>query len=296
MSISKFALAAVCGATAGLGVVSPTLVSTAHAESSLVVSVAGDIACGTKVAAYNNGDGTGTQCRQRYTAALLPGSQQVWTLGDHVYPTATTTQFSAAYDPTWGQSKAITYPSPGDHDYGTTGGKAYFAYFGVQPYYSFEAGAWHVVSLDSEIDHSAGSAQEQWLQADLAAHPNQCVAAYWGATRWTSGNKGNDASFGPFWTDLYAAHADLVLGGDVHNYERFAPMDPSGAADANGLQQFVVGTGGRSLVGFPHVQPTSQQRVKAFGVLRLDLHDASYDWQFLDQAGAVRDSGSATCG
>ena len=36
-------------------------------------------------------------------------------------------------------------------------------------YYSYDLGNWHVVSLNSEVSTSAGSAQEQWLRADLAA-------------------------------------------------------------------------------------------------------------------------------
>lgn len=286
--------ATACAAAAAVGV--PSLSGTAHAETSFTVSTAGDIACGPKVAAYNNGDGTATQCRQKYTAALLPGSDQVWTLGDNVYPTGTLTNYQVGYDPTWGQFKGITKPSPGDHDYASAAGKSYFAYFGVQPYYSFDAGAWHVISLNSEIDHSAGSPQELWLQQDLASTSAQCVAAYWGEPRFTSGKKApGNATFDPFWQDLYAAHADLALAGDTHNYERFAPMDPTGAADAAGVREFVVGTGGRNLVGFPKVQPNSEKRVKAFGVLRLSLHDASYDWQFVDETGLVRDSGSTSC-
>lgn len=270
--------------------------TTAATLSPVVVSTAGDIACGTNIAAYNNGDGTETRCRQKYTASLLEGSDAVWTLGDHVYWAATTPQFSAAYDPTWGQYKAITYPTPGDHDYRTPEGRDYFAYFGRPEYYSFEAGAWHVISLNSEIDHSLGSTQEQWLKADLAASSATCVAAFWGEPRWTSGKKApGNPSFDAFWQDLYDAHADLVLAGDSHHYERFAPMDPQGTADASGLREFVVGTGGRSLVGFPHVQPNSEARVKAFGVLRLTLADASYSWQFVDETGTVRDAGSANC-
>ena len=87
----------------------------------------------------------------------------------------------------------------------------------------------------------------------------------------------------------------LVLAGDSHHYERFAPMNPQGTADASGLREFVVGTGGRNLAGFPYVQPNSEARVKAFGVLRLTLADASYSWQFVDETGTVRDAGSANC-
>ena len=64
-----------------------------------LISAAGDIACGTSIASYNGGNGTATQCAQKRTGNLLAGSDQVWTLGDHIYPTATTTQFAAAYDP-----------------------------------------------------------------------------------------------------------------------------------------------------------------------------------------------------
>jgi hypothetical protein len=263
----------------------------------VLVSVAGDIACGTSIAAYNNGDGTATQCRQKYTGNLLAGSNAVWTLGDHVYPTATTKQFSNAYDLTgWGQMKGVTYPTPGDHDYGTISGKGYFSYFSRPAYYSFEMGGWHVISLDSETDHTAGSPQEQWLQSDLASAGANCIAAYWGEPRWTSGSKApGDASFDPFWQDLYAAHADLALSGDTHSYERFAKMRPDESAAADGIREFVVGTGGRSLVGFPHIQPNSEKRVKAFGVLQLTLQDGSYSWQFVDETSTVRDSGSATC-
>jgi hypothetical protein len=35
----------------------------------------------------------------------------------------------------------------------------------------------------------------------------------------------------PFWEALYAAKADVVLNGHIHNYERFAPQTPSGVED-----------------------------------------------------------------
>lgn len=260
------------------------------------VSVAGDIACGTKVAAYNNGHGTATQCRQKYTAALLAGSDAVWTLGDHVYPAATSPQFTAAYEPTWGEYKAITYPTPGDHDYGNIAGEGYFDYFGRPPYYSFDTAGWHVISLNSEIHHGETSAQVAWLNGDLAATNATCVAAYWAAPRWTSSKKApGDATFDPFVQALYSAGADLILAGDAHHYERFAKMAPDGTVTADGVRQFVVGTGGRNLVGFPDVQPTSEARVEAFGVLQLALHKRSYDWQFIDESRTVEDAGSETC-
>jgi acid phosphatase type 7 len=259
-----------------------------------VVSVAGDIACGTTVAAYNGGDGTATQCRQKYTSELILDSDAVWTLGDHAYPTATAKQLTAAYDPTWGRMKSVTYPSPGDHDYGKIAGKGYFGYFGKPAYYSFNMAGWHVVSLNSEIDHSATSEQVAWLTNDLASTSATCIAAFWGEARWSSG-KGGNVSFDPFMQALYAVHADLALVGDTHNYERFAKMDPSGTVTADGVREFVVGTGGRNLQGFKYLQPNSEKRIKSFGVLQLALHDGSYDWQFINESRTVLDSGSEPC-
>ena len=47
-------------------------------------------------------------------------------------------------------------------------------------------------------------------------------------------------------TRCYAAHADLVLVGHDHIYERFALLGPNGALDPNGMRHFTVGTGGSS--------------------------------------------------
>ena len=261
-----------------------------------VVSVAGDIACGPGVRAYNGGNGTSTQCRQKYTAPLIRDSNAVWTLGDHAYPVATLSALRTGYHPTWGRKKAVTYPTPGDHDYGSNRGKDYFRYFGRRPYYTFKMGGWRVFSLNSEIDHRAKSPQVRWLKRQLAATRTDCIAAYWGTPRWTSGPKApGHRSVAPFWKALYARRADLALSGDTHNYERFAPRKPAGAPAANGIRQFVVGTGGRSLIGFPHVQRTSQVRKQAFGVLRLRLHPHSYNWRFIDQKRRTLDSGFNRC-
>lgn len=270
--------------------------STTTMTADPVVSVAGDIACAPTIAAYKRGAGTAKECRQKYTSNLILGSDEVWTLGDHLYPIATTKQFRGVYGPTWGRMKAVTYPSPGDHDYGHTAGRDYYAYFDVPRYYAFRLGGWRVFSLNSEINHSINSAQVQWLRHELASTRATCIAAFWGATRWTSGIKSpGDRSFDPFWRALYAARADLALGGDVHNYERFAKQTPAGVAARSGIRQFVVGTGGRSLTGFPTVRPNSQAREKAFGVLKLTLHAGSYDWRFVSESKRILDSGSKRC-
>lgn len=54
------------------------------------------------------------------------------------------------------------FPAPGNHDYVTPGAAPYFNYFGENAspyglgYYSFELGAWHIVSLNSHFAEGLG--------------------------------------------------------------------------------------------------------------------------------------------
>jgi hypothetical protein len=103
---------------------------------------------------------------------------------------------------------------------------------------------------------------------------------------------------GTIYSLLYAAHVDVILNGHDHDYERFAPLDPNGDVDpANGIREFVVGTGGRNLTTFVGVHPGSEvRRSDTFGLLRLVLHPTSYRWQFVPAAGGTfADSGSQPC-
>ena len=227
----------------------------------------------------------------------------VLTLGDNQYENGELANFQQAYDASWGRVKAITRPTPGNHEYQTAGASGYFSYFGTaagsagKGYYSYDLGAWHLIALNSEIDVSAGSAQDQWLRSDLAAHSNTCTLAYWHHPRFSSGiEHGNDPSLDPLWQALYSAGADVVLNGHDHDYERFAPQNPAGQADGNGIREFVVGTGGKNVKGFGTIRANSQMRGSTFGVLKLTLHATGYDWNFTAEAGKTfTDSGSSSC-
>ena len=240
------------------------------------------------------------------TANLLdtiPGT--VFTTGDDAYPDGTASDFMNCYDPSWGRHKARTYPSAGNHEYNTAGAAGYFDYFGVvagdpdQGYYSYNLDTWHIIVLNSNIPVEAGSLQEQWLRADLAAHPVACTLAYWHHPRFSSGtHHGSNAKMQAFWQTLYEYGADVVLGGYEHNYERFAPQDPQGVADpVRGIREFVVGSGGRSHYGFDSPIANSEVRNDdTYGVLKLTLHPDSYSWEFIPEAGKTfKDSGSAPC-
>ncbi len=262
-------------------------------------------ASGASVVLVGAGDiGDCTSEGDEATAELLDGiAGTVFTTGDNAYPDGTAGDFADCYDPSWGRHKDRTRPSPGNHDYHTAGAADYFAYFGAaagdpeRGYYSYELGAWHIIVLNSEVDVSAGSAQEEWLRADLAASVALCTLAYWHQPRFSSGSHGGQSYVEPLWDALYEHGADVVLAGHDHTYERFAPQTPDGALDAAaGIRQFVVGTGGRRLYDFDTVEPNSEVRYNdTFGILELTLEPTGYSWTYHPVSGSFQDSGSARC-
>ena len=247
----------------------------------------------------------------RETAELLDRiAGTVFTAGDNAYPDGSARNFQSCYDQSWGRHRSRTRPSAGNHDFRTSGGSAYFSYFGAaagppsRGYYSYDLGAWHIVVINSNCGDvggcQAGSPQETWLREDLAAHPIRCTAAYWHHPMFSSGRHGGDPkATRAIWNDLYAAGADVVINGHDHDYERFAPQDPSGARDPRrGIREFVVGTGGADLRSFRRSPGANSETRddRTHGVLKLTLHSRSYDWEFVPvEGGAFTDSGTAPC-
>jgi len=297
-------------AVAGVGALGACAGGGLNGGSAVTLAAAGDISC----ASSNVGS---SSCHAKATSELLLSLKPdaVVTLGDNQYESGTYADYVSYYDPTWGRLKDITQPSPGNHEYKTGGAAGYFAYFGPaagdsqKGYHSFDLGAWHIVALNSNCGDvpggcGAGSPQETWLKADLAASPALCTLAYWHHPFYTSGSthQGDRSRMSAIWQDLYAAGAEVVLSGHEHNYERFAPQDAAGRADAaRGVVQFVVGTGGKGHyndLGTPI--PNSVVRdATSFGVLTLTLSPEGYDWAFVPDptgsGGSFADGGSAEC-
>lgn len=269
----------------------------------MVVAAAGDIACTPGLV---NSDG---QCKMAATADVVEAANPavVVTLGDNQYEDGALENFQRSYDASWGRFKARTRPSAGNHEYSSGKAPGYYAYFGAaagppgQGWYSFDVGGWHLVALNSNCKAiggcGPGSAQYQWLQADLAASKATCTLAYWHHPRFSSGYHGDDASVGPLWELLDGDGAELVLSGHDHHYEHFAPLAPDGAPDPGGIRQFVVGTGGRSV--YPTLVPKAGSEVRqstTFGVILLTLSPGSYRFRFVSVAGDdFTDEGAADC-
>ena len=268
------------------------------------VYAAGDIAYCDKKPALRSDANDSAKLVEAGLAATPDAA--VLLLGDNVYQKGTEREFRDCYGPTWGRFKARTHPAPGNHEYYTPGAAGYFAYFGSAAgggYYSVDLGAWHVVSLDSNLKGAAQDAQLAWLKQDLTNSRARCTLAYWHHPLYSSGWHGSFAVMQSAWTLLHQAGAELVLSGHDHTYERFAPQDANGKLDqARGIRQFVVGTGGAYYTPFKFPIANSEMRDNSrFGVLKLVLRDDSYEWEFLESAydgfpnGQAPDRGAGKC-
>jgi hypothetical protein len=255
----------------------------------------------------------------------------VVTMGDLAYSNGLLSEFRQKYGggtepPTrWGASdiKDITLPGYGNHDCydvprssGTTkqGCEDAVTYFGPDSSFGIDIpgtpgsyytvlGDWLVVHLNSAGQVGTGRAtsaeiaqQNAALQDILTTDTHSCEVVAWHHPRYSSGEHGNLEFVDPWYETAYANGVDVILNGHDHDYERFAPQDGNGNAVANGIRQFVVGTGGISPRPFSVVKPNSEARIVDRGVMSMQLRDDSYSWAFVDDiTGAVDDAGTGAC-
>ncbi len=276
-----------------------------------VVVAAGDIAC-------VNGNAA-SSCEHDSTARLIGriAPTRVLPLGDlHYGATRTAAEFAASYGPfptpatrpSWGDFKAITSPTIGSHEYdGYATAAGYFDYWNgsatatgpagapAQGFYAETVGDWRLIHANSQKG-SRSAAQLAWLKAEVAAAP-KCSMVLWHHPRFSSGVHGNQTQATELFKVAYAGGADVLLSGNDHLYERFNPQNPTAGSDpAAGIAQFVVGTGGRSLYKWGSVKPNSAFRNNTnYGVLKLTLRAASYDWAFITVGDKVLDQGTGSC-
>jgi acid phosphatase type 7 len=262
-----------------------------RSSASATLVGAGDIAnCAT----------TGSEETARLLDAI-PGT--VFTVGDNAYMHGSDQQFRECYQPTWGRHRNRTRPSPGNHDYMTAGGTPYFNYFGAEAgphglgYYSYRLGDWQVFSLNSNVPADEGSAQYQWLAAELSGQSSRCSLAYWHHPVINDGAHGDSRQMRAIWKLLFDRGTDVVIAGHDHNYQRHPAYDGNLQRDAfRGIRSFIVGTGGAEEYEFPGVNARAEVRGGGWGVLKLTLYADSYDWEFVPVPGVtLRDFGHDTC-
>ena len=281
----------------------------------LIVAIAGDIQDSNSGLHYGSD-----------TAALMKDTikpDYIMAIGDTQYEDGTSSDFNAYYSQTWGVPalKTITYPSPGNHEYHTSGAADFYTYFNMkngsidgrpvtgpadEGYYAVNLGStWRLYSINTESDNY--DTQSAFIQSDMAANPRPCTIIFghkpyydYGTTHAGDG----DAQLGLL-KMFYDNNGDLAFYGHEHNYQRFQPVNPStDTVDAaKGIRSFVVGTGGTDNLynGFGATNHKSDSLIEehngtSWGVLKLTLHSNSYDWQFVNiQSGGYTDSGSGQC-
>jgi hypothetical protein len=223
-------------------------------------------------------------------------------LGDIAYPHGTAYDFINCYEPVWGRHKSRTRPTTGNHEYETGAAQPYFDYFGALAgppgvgYYSFKAGDWLVLSLNSNIPVGNTTAQAQWIRSELTANTSRCALAYFHHPLYSSGPNGDNARLAGLWQLLYDMGVDVILSGHEHLYERYGPMTPDGQRnDAKGIRQFIVGTGGAGLYSISRLHAVSEVQVISHGLLKLTLTSQAYQWEFLEVGGGRGDFGQDLC-
>jgi len=232
--------------------------------------------------------------------ATLPG--ELLLVGDIAYFQGTAEQFRDCFDPSWGRFRSRWHPVPGNHEYESPGARPYFAYFGEaagpagRGYYSFTAGDWLILMLDSNIAATTGSPQYEFARAELQGQRTPCTMAVWHHPLFTSGPSDPARGMRDMWALLETSRAEVIVNGHDHLYERFARQRWDGTEDpVNGIRQFTVGTGGADLYNFVRNTRNSEERIMRYGVARFTLRPAQVDWEFIGLDGSVLDRGLDTC-
>ena len=232
--------------------------------------------------------------------STLPG--ELILAGDIAYFQGTAQQFRDCFEPWWGGFRSRWHPVPGNHEYESPGAAPYFAYFGAaagpagRGYYSFTAGDWLILMLDSNIPATTGSPQYEFARTQLEAQRTPCTMAVWHHPLFTSGPGEPARGMRDMWGLLETWRSEAIVNGHDHLYERFARQRRDGTEDpANGVRQFTVGTGGADLYNFVRITRNSEERIMRYGVARFTLRPARMDWEFIGLDGTVLDSGLDTC-
>ena len=247
----------------------------------------------------------------RATARLLDTiGGDVFTLGDNAYPNGSRDNYRDCYRANVGPPRRPHASGAGQSRvHHAWRGTAYFEYFGENAgpaglgYYSFDLGAWHIISLNSNAA-SRGPASDRRVRRRRCGCRRtwrrirtKCTLAYWHHPLFSSGQNGDNPEMRDVLSASFTTRTPIVVADRPRSlYERFAPQSADGRMDlARGIREFIVGTGGMvDLYNFTTVKPNSEVRDNQHhGVLKLTLAADSYPWEFVTPNG-VMDTGVPT--
>jgi hypothetical protein len=209
-------------------------------------------------------------------------------LGD-VYPNGTAQDFAERYDPLYGPLKAITWPTPGNHDWENRA-TGYYPYWSPRvrtPYYRFRIAGWEVLSLNSEAKVGKRALQGRWLRRQLDRYTGTCRLAFWHQPRYSPGTAhGDRAAMAALWNPL-RERARIVINAHDHIMARYKRRD--------GISQYISGAGGDTLYGLRPDPRLAFAADPTQGALRMTLARGRASLEFRSSAGVVLDRSSVRC-
>jgi len=195
--------------------------------------------------------------------------------------------FIYPYSGKYGEGADINryFPTIGNHDWKTDGGKPYLDYFtlpGNERYYDFIWGPVHFFAINSDSNEPDGirrsSSQAAWLQQSLASSTTPWQIVYTHYAPYSSGIHGStDWIQWPFneWG------ADAVLAGHDHTYERLVIDD---------LVYFVNGVGGGPRYTFNEPVAWSMVRFRSdYGAMLVEASRQKIVFQFITRKNELID-------
>ena len=209
--------------------------------------------------------------------------------------------------------RVVTYPTPGNHDYGTDQAAPYLANWVLpenawrfgdkERYYSVAWGPLLLLALDTErplgeVSAEATDDEQDWLVAQL-----QAVDRPWVVPALHKPGVEGHATRGPdifvlsYLVPLFEEYGvRLVLQGHNHHYERFRPLGEQATVEVpKGVTYIVTGGGGRSLYEMDPEEPRRAVGHKQHHFLvgeattcTLDIKAINLDGEVIDQFGLRR--------
>ncbi len=199
-------------------------------------------------------------------------------------------------------SRVCMFPSLGNHEENHS---LYYKYFKVQApedHYTYRYGNAQFFILNTNIDVSPGSAQWNWLDAELAKSDAKWKFVYHHHPVYSSDSDDYGDTFKEQSTwgsprhrplaQLYEKHhVDINFTGHIHAYERTWPLRAGQVDHASGVIYITSGGGGGGLeTAAPQKTWFSRRTYKGHHITYVMIHDAHLELQAFDLEGRLFDT------
>jgi len=153
----------------------------------------------------------------------------------------------------------------------------------TESYYSFDYGNSHFVSLDTEIPYGPGSAQYEWLRAELRwSYGRSFVFVFMHQHPYCAGGHDSNIPLRNALCPLFEDYqVDMVFSGHTHFYQRNGPI--------NGVTYIITGGGGAPL-HTPAESTWTQYAEESHHCVHLTVRADSLRFEMFRSDGSIGDS------